>query len=142
MKISKNGLDVIKKYESLKLKAYLCPANILTIGYGHTGKDVTPNMSITESKADSLLESDVVFAENAVNKHVTVDITQNQFDALVCFVFNVGADAFKNSTLLKLLNQKLYKEASEQFIRWNKSSGKVLNGLTKRRKEESELFLK
>lgn len=142
MKINEAGINLIKSFESLRLTSYLCPAKVWTIGYGHTGKDIKKGMMITEDQANEYLKNDLVYFENIVSKSVEVDINENQFSALVSFVFNVGEGAFKTSTLLKLLNNSDYKGAAQQFLRWNKSKGKVLPGLTRRRKEEVELFLK
>lgn len=141
MKTSKNGINLIKKYEGCRLTAYKCPANVWTIGYGHT-KGVKQGMKITNAQAETYLKQDLVTYENAVNKYVKVSINQNQFDALVSFSFNCGTGALKTSTLLKKLNKKDYSGAANEFLKWNKSNGKVLNGLTKRRKEERTLFLK
>lgn len=139
-KTSERGLSLIKKYEGLRTNAYLCPANVWTIGYGHT-KGVRQGMMISHKDADKLLEQDLRYFESAVTSAVTVEISQNQFDALVSFAFNVGAGAFKGSTLLSLLNRKHYISAAEQFLRWTRGGGKVLPGLVKRRREEYELFL-
>lgn len=141
MKTSTNGINLIKKYEGCYLKAYKCPAGVWTIGYGHT-KNVKSGMKITQTQAEQYLKSDLTTYENAVKKYVKVSINQNQFDALVSYSFNCGTGALKNSTLLKKLNNKDYNGAADELLRWNKSNGKVLNGLTKRRKEERVLFMK
>lgn len=141
MNISENGLSLIKKYEGLATKAYKCSAGVWTIGYGHT-KTAKPNMIINESKAKELLTEDVKEAELAVNRLVKVPLTQNQFDALVSFTFNLGTGNLNSSTLLRMLNKKLYNEAADQLLRWNRAGGRVLAGLTRRRQEERELFLK
>lgn len=132
--------EVIKHFEGLRLKAYKCPANVWTIGYGHT-KTAKQGLIITESKADELLAMDLEDAERAVQKYVKVDINQNQFDALVSFVFNLGTGNFRSSTLLKKLNQEDYSDAASEFLRWNKAGGKLLTGLVRRRKAESNLFI-
>lgn len=139
-KTSAKGLALIKKYEGLRTNAYLCPANVWTIGYGHT-KGVSKGMMISHEDAEKLLEKDLRHFEVAVSSAVKVPINQNQFDALVSFTFNVGVGAFGGSTLLRLLNRKHYISAAEQFLRWTRGGGKVLPGLVKRRKEEYELFL-
>ena len=141
MEISKKGIDLIKKYEGCKLNAYHCPANVLTIGYGHTN-NVRENQKITQAEAEKLLKEDLIIHSNNVLKLTKTKLNQNQFDALVSLEFNVGYGNFKNSTLLKLLNQGKYTLASNQFDRWIYSKGKVLQGLVKRRKEEKKLFLK
>lgn len=136
---SVRDLSLIKEFEGLRLEAYLCPAKKWTIGYGHT-KTAKPGMKITERGAEELLRQDLAWCEEAVRTGVKVPLTQNQFDALVSFVFNVGAGAFKRSTLLRLLNQGDYDGAASQFQRWNKAGGQVLKGLTRRRKAEAEKF--
>jgi len=141
MEISQKGIDLIKRFEGCRLSAYKCPAGILTIGYGHTGSDVHPGMTITQNEADMLLKMDLVIHCNNVNNLVKVPLTQNQFDALVSFDFNVGYGALKTSTLLRLLNNKDYKGASEQFGRWVWGGGRILPGLVNRRKAEKELFI-
>lgn len=140
MQISQAGLDLIKSFEGFEPEAYLCPAGVWTIGYGHTG-DVVEGQSVTEEEAEELLLQDVAFAEDTVNSLVEVELSQQMFDALVCFVYNVGVGAFEQSTLLRLLNQGQMEEAAEQFLRWNKAGGKELAGLTRRREAERALFL-
>ena len=145
MKTSKNGIQLIKQFEGCRLKAYKCPANVWTIGIGHTetvnGKPIVEGMTITELMAETLLTIDLQKFENAINTLVKKSLTQNEFDALVSFVFNVGIGAFRNSTMLRLLNQGNISEAALQFQRWNKAGGKVLKGLTRRRLAEKTLFL-
>lgn len=142
MLISRNGIELIKRFEGCKLTAYKCPAGKLTIGYGHTGYDVTEGLTISQEDANDLLFDDVVCFENGVNNLVKgLDLSQGMFDALVCFAYNVGLTNLKKSTLLKLLKDGKVLEASEEFVKWNKSNGKVLDGLTKRRAAEADLFL-
>ena len=141
MNISQKGINLIKNFEGCRLTAYKCPANILTIGYGHTGSDVHTGQKITQEEAEKLLRQDLIIHCNNVSKLVKVPLNQNQFDALVSFEYNVGYGNFKSSTLLKLLNQGKYKEASEQFGRWKFAGGKVLAGFVKRREAEKQLFL-
>ena len=147
MKISENGLKLIKKFEGLSLKPYLCSAGIPTIGFGNTFyenmKKVTlQDEPITEERADSLFNFLVTTNfVNVVNRLVIVDINQNQFDALVSFVYNLGSGNFEKSTLLKKVNQEDFIGASLEFEKWNRASRKVLSGLTKRRLAEKELFL-
>ncbi|SEH24669.1 lysozyme [Magnetospirillum fulvum] len=135
------GKDIIRQCEGLRLKAYLCPAGKLTIGYGHTGPDVKTGMTITEEDANTLLSRDLVAAEKAIAGVVSVTITDNQFSALVSFVFNLGAGNFYGSTLLKKLNANDIFGAADEFPRWNKVNGQVLAGLTRRREAERTLFL-
>ena len=136
-----SDVSLIKKWEGLRLKAYLCPANVWTIGYGHT-KGVHPDMVITTQTADELLREDLRWVEDTINESVKVELTQNQYDALASFIYNVGAGAFKKSTMLRKLNDMDYHGASKEFPRWNKGGGVVLQGLVKRRQEEQELFRK
>ena len=141
MKTSKKGIELIKKYEGLKLKAYKCPAGVWTIGYGHT-KNVKQGDTITEKQAEILLIYDLNDFENCIKKNVRIPLSQNQFDALVSLCFNIGCGNFLKSTLLKKLNEGKIAEAAKEFLKWNKADGKELAGLTKRRQEEMELFLK
>ncbi|MBR3654855.1 MAG: lysozyme [Elusimicrobia bacterium] len=142
MDISQNGIDLIKRFEGCRLTAYKCPANVWTIGYGHTGSDVKQGLTITQEQAEKLLKSDLVVHCNNVSKLVKVPLNQNQFDALVSFEYNLGYGNLSRSTLLALINQKKFKEASEEFKKWKYAGGKVLAGLVKRREAEKELFIK
>lgn len=134
--------QTIKDHEGLKLTAYKDGGGVWTIGYGHTGADIREGLTIPISEAERLLTRDLRTAEGYVNRLVQVKLTQNQFDALVSFVYNVGGDAFANSTMLRLLNASNYEGAANQFPRWNKDNGKVVQGLTNRRAKERELFLR
>ncbi|NHR05723.1 lysozyme [Chromobacterium haemolyticum] len=140
MKTSDAGITLVKSSEGLKLVAYKCPAGIWTNGYGHTGPDVTPGQVITQAQADALLARDLERFEAGVARLVKVPLNQNQFDALVCFSFNLGLGALQGSTLLRLLNAGDYAGAAAQFPRWNKAGGKELPGLTRRRAAEQSLF--
>lgn len=137
---SDKGLDYIVQFEGKRLSAYLDSVNIPTIGVGHTGPDVFMGQTITDVECLELLREDVREAEACINAAVKVPLTQDQFDALVSFVFNVGAGAFKGSTMLKLLNAGEYDKAASQFHRWNKAAGRELIGLTKRRMAEADIF--
>ncbi|MEG2347239.1 MAG: lysozyme [Cetobacterium sp.] len=139
MRISQRGIDLIKSFEGLYLEAYKCPAGVWTIGWGTT-KGVTPGMKITKEKAEELLRGDLVKFEAAVERNVKVPINQNMFDSLVSFTYNLGEGNLKSSTLLKKLNAKDYYGTSQEFQRWNKAGGKVLNGLIRRREAERDLF--
>lgn len=139
MQISKAGLDLIKQFEGLYLKAYRCPAGVPTIGYGHTA-GVAMGQTITQQQADDYLRRDVRQFERAVSRLVRVPLTQGQFDALVSFAFNLGEGALAQSTLLRLLNAGDYAGAAAQFDRWNKAAGRVLPGLVRRRAAERALF--
>lgn len=146
MKISEKGLNLIKEFEGLVLKPYKDAVGIPTIGYGNTyyedGRKVSlSDPAITEARATDLLKMVVKRYEDAINRYVQVPITQNQFDALVSFAYNVGNENVRKSTLMKLLNQKQYTAAADQFLRWNKAGGKTLKGLTRRRQAERVLFL-
>ena len=141
MNISEKGLNLIKSFEGCHLKAYKCPAGVWTIGYGHTGKDVKEGLVITQEQAEHYLKNDVIIHSENVSRLVKRPLTQNQFDALVSFEYNVGYGNFASSTMLKLLNKSEYQAAAEQFDRWVFAKGKKLNGLVKRRKAEKELFL-
>jgi GH24 family phage-related lysozyme (muramidase) len=142
MKISSEGLNLIKDYEGLRLEAYYCPSGILTIGYGHTGPDVWVGMIIAESEAERLLQQDLVKFEDGVKESITVPLNQNQFDALVSFTYNVGIGALQNSTFRKRLNagEDPNKVAEEELPRWNKGANGPLPGLTRRREAEVKLF--
>ena len=141
MHISNDGINLIKQFEGCVLSAYKCPAGVWTIGYGHT-KNVKQGMKITKEQASNLLIDDLKIYESYVNKYVKVKLNQNQFDALVSFTFNCGGGALKSSTLLKKINKGDYAGAANELLRWNKANGKVLSGLTRRRKAEKALFLK
>ncbi len=140
LKTGRKGLELIKSFEGLELKAYKCPANVLTIGYGSTGAHVKPNMVLTEKQAENLLCQDLVRFERAVTRLVTVPITQNQYDALVSFTFNLGEGNLSKSTLLKRVNARDFAGAQKEFAKWNKANGVVLSGLTRRRAAEARLF--
>lgn len=133
------GLRLLKQCEGCKLTAYKCPAGIWTIGYGSTGSHVKRGLTITQDQAEGLLRSDLRRFEDAVAT-MAPGSTDNQFSALVSFAFNVGIDALKKSTLLKLHKAGDYEGAAEQFPRWNKAGGKVLPGLVKRRAAEAALY--
>lgn len=140
MKISDAGLDLIKSFEGLRLKAYKpTQDDVFTIGYGHT-KNVGEGDTCDDEQATEWLREDCYTAEQCVTKYVRVPITQNEFDALVSLAFNIGCGAFSGSTLLKLLNSHDYDAAAAQFPRWNKQAGKELAGLTRRRLAEKEMF--
>lgn len=140
MKISDKGIEFIIKEEGEILHAYRCQAGVWTIGVGHTG-GVTPDMKITKEQSREFLKKDVERFEKVVNETITHPLLQHQFDALVSFAFNVGAPAFKGSTLAKKINANApWSEIRAEFLRWNKAGGKVLAGLTSRRKREAKLY--
>ena len=144
MKISKAGLNLIKEFEGIRLESYKCPAGIWTLGIGHTSAagppEVKPGMKITLQEAYDILNRDLDQYENAVNKYVKVPLTQNQFDALVGFVYNVGVGAFQKSTLLKKLNAGQYSAVPGELMKWTKAGGKELAGLVRRRRAEAALW--
>ena len=139
MRTSEAGIDLIKSFEGCRTVAYQDAVGVWTIGYGHT-IDVKEGMSITQHQCDVMLEVDIETYENYVNKYVIVSLTQNQFDALVSWVYNLGPTNLRNSTMLKVLNAGNYNEVPYQMKRWNRAGGKVLKGLVVRRKAEAELF--
>lgn len=141
MKISQKGINLIKMFEGLSLKAYKDSVGIVTIGYGSTGPHVSMGQTITEVQAEALLKTDIARFERGVSDLVTVPLNQNQFDALVSFSFNLGLGNLKSSTLLRKLNSLDYSGAAKEFERWNRAGGKVLAGLTRRRIAERDLFL-
>lgn len=139
MKYSERGLDLTRAFEGCRFRAYLDGGGVPTIGYGHT-KGVKIGDECDMAQAVAWLRADVQEAVDAVNRLVNVSLSQNQFDALVDFVFNLGAGAFSGSTLLRLLNACDYAGAAGQFGRWNKDNGQVVSGLTRRRAAEAKLF--
>ena len=139
MKCSQEGLALIKKFEGCRLESYRCSANVLTIGYGHTG-GVKEDDTITQSEADELLEKDIAKFEEYVNDNVIVELKQHQFDALVAWTFNLGPGNLRESTMLKKLNEGDYQSVPSEMNRWNKAGGKTLDGLIRRRKAEGLLF--
>ena len=140
MKISQEGISLIKKFEGCKLTAYQCSAGVWTIGYGHT-KGVTEDTKITQEEAEEMLVEELHEYESYINDFVTAPLSQNQFDALVSWVYNLGPANLKSSTLLKVLNEGKYNEVPAQIKRWNKAGGEVLQGLIRRREAEALLFL-
>lgn len=152
MELSERGLALIKKFENFRAKAYLCPAGVWTIGYGTT-KNVRPGDKVTKAEAEALLREDLVRFQSCVTKSVHVPLDQGQYDALVSLCYNIGEGTdpkkyrkgkdpvgFRNSTLLKLLNQGRYDAAARQFDVWVRGGGTVLPGLKRRRAEEQVLF--
>lgn len=150
---SKSCYDLIKRFEGFRAKAYLCPAGILTIGYGHTGVDVLPGMRISEAQADELLRKDVARFSAIVAKSLTTNVSQGQFDALVSFCFNTGPGkagvkdgliSLKNgnpSSLLRKTNSGDKLGAAAEFDKWTKANGQELRGLVARRDAEQGLYL-
>ena len=139
MKISNKGIELIKHFEGCETVAYKCPAGVWTIGYGHI-KGVQDGDVITETQAHEMLVQELKEYESYILNAVEVDLNQNQFDAMVSWVYNLGNGNLNSSTLLKVLNSGDYAGVPEQIMRWNKAGGKVLAGLTKRRQAEANLF--
>jgi lysozyme len=136
---SEGAYKLIAEFEGCRLKAYQDSVGIWTIGYGHTD-GVKEGDTCTQEKADDWLKADAEFASVAINGAVRVSLTQNEFDALVAFVFNVGAGAFRKSTMLRKINDGDYDGAALEFKRWSKAGGKELAGLARRRAAEAALF--
>ena len=139
LRLNEAGYALLKKHEGLALKAYLCPAGKLTIGYGHT-ENVKSGDVIDAQDAEALLEADVELFERGVARMVEIGLNENQFSALVCFTFNVGLQAFYRSTLLNLLNRGWMAQVPAQLRRWTKAGGKELAGLKARRRDEIILW--
>ena len=140
-RMSEKGLKLLEGYEGIRLVAYLDTAGVWTIGVGHTGPEVHEGMIATLEQVRKWLDEDVREAEDAVNRAVKVALTQDMFDSLASFVFNLGATQFAKSTLLRKLNAGDYVGAGKEFKRWVYSGGKVTPGLVKRRHSEAEAFL-
>jgi len=141
MKTSGIGIHLIKMFESFRSEPYLCDGGKWTNGWGHTKGVTKKTKPVTTAEAEINLLDDLLDSEDAVNRLVKVPLHQSQFDALVSFTFNLGANALAGSTLLKKLNAGDYQAAADQFPRWNKAAGVVLRGLTKRRAAERSMFL-
>jgi GH24 family phage-related lysozyme (muramidase) len=136
------GIALIKSFEGLSLNKYQDIVGKWTIGYGHLIlPDEVFNVALTEAQAETLLRRDLAVSEKGVNQYVLVPLTQNQFDALVSFTFNLGVGNLKSSTLLRVLNAHQYQSAADEFLRWDKAGGKQVAGLTRRRTAERALFI-
>jgi len=138
---SDNGLNLTQQFEGLRLSAYADQVGVWTIGYGHTGLGVHAGLTITQDQAAAFLASDVAGAVACVNSLVTSDINQNQFDAMVDFVFNLGCASLASSTLLRFVNTGDFADAAGQFQRWDHAGGVVVPGLLRRRQAEATLFM-
>ena len=135
-KINKSGLNLIKKYEGCRLTSYICPAGVLTIGYGHTGKDVKPNQTISKKKAINLLKKDLARFERHVQSYNYIyEWTDNEFSALVSFAYNIG-----NIDQLTAYGTRTRSQIRSAMLKYVKANGKTLAGLVKRRKAELKLF--
>jgi lysozyme len=146
MKMTKQGLDLIKQWEGFRAKAYRCPAGVWTIGYGHTsmaGKpDVKPGMAISKAEGERILMNDLRVYEAGVRSAIKVNLTSNQYSACVSLCYNIGVGAFRRSSVARFCNRSQWKNAADAFALWNKAGGKVLPGLVRRRAAEASLFLK
>jgi lysozyme len=142
MRTTAIGRNFIKDWEKCRLTAYLDRRNKgkWTIGWGHTGPEVHEGLVWTQAQADDAFERDLMRSENYIIALVIVPLTQNQFDALVSFIYNIGYTQFYNSTLRRLLNAGEYKQAAAQFARWKYDDGEVLQGLVRRRAAEEKMF--
>ncbi len=140
MKISQNGRNLIKEFEGMRLTAYQDSVGVWTIGYGHT-KGVYPGMQITEQQANAFLDEDIKTHAVGIFNFVTVQLNQNQFDALVSFHFNLGPYILQGSNLLVFINNRNWQSAANEMMAYVNAGGEVLPGLVRRRKAESELFL-
>lgn len=140
MQVSQRCLDMIKGFEGLRLKAYHDAIGVLTIGFGHTGSDVTEGLVITEPDAEALLRKDLAHFEQGVET-MAGPTTQGRFDALVDFAFNVGLANLAGSTLLKKHKAGDFTGAANEFLKWNHAGGQVLPGLTRRRAQERSLYI-
>lgn len=138
-----HGLDLIKSFEGLRLTTYKDIVGIATIGYGHVENPLPPGGSrtITQQQAGTILQEDLQRFERALNAMLQVDVTQNQFDALISFSFNLGSRNLQDSTLLKKLHAGDVAGAANEFLKWNRAGGKAVDGLTRRREAERQLFL-
>lgn len=139
--MTQEGIELIKSFEGLRLKAYKCPAGVWTIGYGHT-KGVKGGDVITEQEAEDMLKKDVVGFEINVRGAVIPNLNDHQYDALTSFAYNVGLGNFRKSTLLRLINSGITarEDITNQFMRWVYAGGKKLTGLVRRRTAEAELY--
>ena len=144
MRMSADGLALVKEFEGLRLKAYKCPAAVWTIGYGHTSAAGAPivsaDMLISKEDAEEILKRDMVQYEDGVRGLVKVGLTQGQFDALVDFAYNAGVGALAKSTLLKRVNAGKFDEVPAEFMKWTKGGGRELPGLVRRRRAETKLW--
>lgn len=140
MRTSANGVELIKHFEGVELEVYVCSAGKRTIGVGHVILPGEDYKKISEAQALEILSRDLAKFETMVQSMVTAPLTQNQFDALVSFCFNLGPANLKNSTLLKKVNAEDYEGAAKEFGKWVFAAGKKLKGLEKRREAESKLF--
>lgn len=146
MKISQLGLNLIKRYEGYRDTAYVCPAGIMTIGYGTTrinGRPIKRGMKCTREEAQQWLENDVNDFLNIISPWIdpSIELNQNQVDSIASLVYNIGVGNFKKSSLLRHLNDGFFVLVEKEFARWNRGGGKVLKGLSERRAAEAAMFM-
>lgn len=144
MNLTQAGVDLVKNFEGLRLKAYRCPAGVWTIGWGHTSAAgpprVTPDLRISEADAERVLRHDLADVAARIRPLIDVELTPNQFSALVSFAFNVGVGPFRTSSPLRYANAGRFDEVPARLALWIKSKGRVQPGLVRRRREEGELW--
>lgn len=139
--ISDKGLALVKRFESYSPVAYICPAGYPTIGYGHVVREGEHYTTLDVHQANELLRKDMAIAESAVSRLICVPLTSGQFDALVSFTFNLGSGALQRSTLRRKINREEFEEVPEEFMKWVRAGGRILNGLIARRRAEVDLWL-
>lgn len=141
--INESGLELIKHFEGFSPKIYICPAGFSTIGYGHKILAHEKTLEhITHTDAENILKHDLLYAERAVLRYISAELSDNQFSALVSFTFNLGAAALQRSSLRHKLNYGLYQEGANELLKWVYCSGRKTLGLLRRRIEEQKLFLR
>jgi lysozyme len=145
MRLTKEGLSLIKDFEGFRSKSYRCPAKVLTIGFGHTSMagppEVKEGMTISRAEGDRILKADLKKYEAFVRDAIKVELTPAQYSACVSLCYNIGGGAFKRSSVVRFCNKRQWKNAADAFALWNKAGGRVLPGLTRRRAAEAALFM-
>ncbi len=142
MKTNEAGVELILSFESFRSQSYRCPAGVWTIGFGSTGSDIVEGLTWTDEQCEARFKQDLAKFESGVSYMLLVAVNENQFSALVSFAYNCGLTALGSSTLIHCLNKGNPMDAAEEFKRWNKAKGRVLQGLTDRREAERRLFLR
>ena len=144
--INERGIQIVKSFEGISTKPYLCPASVWTVGYGATvgsdGRPIDPDMeAISATEAEALLVRDLESSQGWVSRLIKTALTENQYSALTSFTFNVGAGALQRSTLRMKLNREEFQNAADEFPKWRMAGGRILAGLVRRRAAEQALFL-
>jgi lysozyme len=139
--VNRATVELIKRNEGCRLAAYQDSVGVWTIGYGHTGDDVTEGLQISQDQAEQLLRQDLEKFQDGVDDAIAGDTSDNQFGAMVSLAFNIGLAHFKTSTVLREHNAGHYQTAADAFLLWNKAGGRVLPGLDRRRREERDQYL-